>query len=376
MKRKHSRVVSLLAVLVIAASLLAAAPAAVTASDHVTTLAGDDDDEVDPFNADEDEELEYTLDAEGADFDADGTEEVYINISFDDVDHFEYDAEVDGADEDYTFEIEHDELETLPGEVDETTATNVTAWGEDDDGDVATGAEEFGVDFVFGDERSVIYLEDGTSDFDDIETEEEEVGLLGQAASAVTFWSDDDDDDDTDIHSLDTDVGIAGNETDVHIFMEEDDAVDAFDDSAEAFDADGTPLLGQTVVMDGEIVPLYYGEAADWQDENSTHVTYEDGHAVVDVGEDRDDDDETSVTYGSTNALGQVFEDDDYDVIDDVQDAYGEDDLTVGDLLDEYSRTDVGILTWLASFTGSVVVAGASLFAIGAVGPARRESTA
>ena len=345
MRFTNSPVAKLFAVLAVLA-LAGLAIGAVAATDHVDTLTGDDTDVIQDFNASDEQFIEYDLEATGADFDEDGTEDVAINVSFEDIDHYENTSiEVDGADSAHTFNLSHADLETVPGDALDTTTVNVTAWGEDADGEITTGADEFEIDLEFAEERSTVYLAEDTTTFDDdLDVEEpDDPGILQRAM----FWSDADD---VDTYALDTEVGVA-NGTEVHVFTE--DADDGFDAAAEAYDTSETPVLGQTLVLDAELVPVYYGDAADWQDTDEAYGVYENGELVVhnaDEIADPDDDEaeDVDMEYASANALDDVV---DHDLsVDDVRTAFDEDELTVGDLREEFSITEIGILEWATSF--------------------------
>lgn len=356
--RRIARIALVLAVLVTAGML--AVGTAVAAS-HVTTLVGDDTDVIEDFAGDDDQFIEYTLDADDTDFGSDGTDEVSMNISYDDYDHYQNTSvEVDGADTAATFNLSHADLDTLPGQINEATTVNVTAWGEDDDGNVSTGPSEFEVDIEFSEERSLIFVED--DDHSAVDVEAFEAGLFSW--STLTFWSEAEE---PDTYHIEDERDVVGNETTVHIKQADDNMTDAFDQRTEVYDGAGTPVLGMTVLADGELVPVFNEERNDdFVGESDTYAVYDSGDIVIHIGDDFDEDGESiDVQSSNTNALDEEIG----MTIEDVEGAFA-DELAVGDLRDEFSVRQIGFGTWVASFFGFI---GFTAATIGFVTLRRRE---
>lgn len=293
-----NKLITIFVAVAVAMSLLALAPAAVTAEEEdAQELLGDGTDEVLEFAADEDELLEYTLDADGEDFDADGTTTLHLNVSYDGVDHYEVEVseDFDGADTDYTFELTHADLETIPGGAEETTVVEVSAWGENDDGDVTTGEteeeelipESFEVDLVFDRTHAAIYVHD--ADEDAFASFEEDEGL-----SSVWIL-------DNTHATIDDSVEVT-NETDVQVHVADSDIQDQIDFSTENTDDGDRVGLMMASTVDGDLVYVFDGEPGetilgdDVEDEGDAHmVVYDDDHVTIYSGDDFEDDDEVSV---------------------------------------------------------------------------------
>lgn len=296
--------------LVLAVSMVGVAFVGGVAAEDAT-LAGDDDDVVADWNASDEYTIDYTLDADDTDFDTDGTEEVYFNVSDEDgVEHFSYSAEVDGTDADYEFELDQDELETVPGDADSDVTVEMMAWGEDDDGDITTGPDEFDVTLEFQDEYAVIYVEEA----DDVEDEERFLRAdIFQAESSA-------------------DVGIAGDNTTVNVYTEDDDLADAVDLATEpTSDGDRVGLMmGST--LDGSLVYVFDGSAGetitgdDVENEDVSYVVIEDDdHYVIELGDDYDGEDEVDVDVLANDrpAFGDLRDDLDFGVLQAIGGAFG-----------------------------------------------------
>ena len=301
------------------------------------------------FNADEEQSTLIQVETTTTTDTEEDFEELSINISYDGVEHFAMDlSDIDDADFDagtddtdpatVDFHVDHDELETLPGEPGESTIVDVYVTEVEDAEDGVDETSEFVADFEFGDERAVVYMAEDTSTFDDDLDSEE------PAESIIPFMGADEDDPDK--FALGTDLNVA-EDTNVEIYTA--DAEDGYEDAVGPFDTDEAPVLGQTVVMDDEIVPVYYGEAADFQDEDAAYGVYDDGHLNISnaneiAGADEGETAEVSMEYASANALDEMVNFD--ATLSDVTDAY-DDELTGADIRDGFGTT-----TWLLSIVG------------------------
>lgn len=274
----------------------------VAAEETTETLAGDGTDEILEFEADADRAIEHTLEADGADFGEDTTETVYLNVSYDDYDHFEYDAAVDDADADYTAAFDASDLETIPGDAGDTVTVEVTTWGEDADGTETTAADTFEVDLVFDDEYGVIFIQEA----DDVEDEERWIR--------------------SDILTADygDDTTLAADNGTVHVHSVDDDLNDAVDLATESTD-DGDrvgPMMATT--LDGSLTYVYDAEPGetitgdDVEDEGNAYiVVHDDDYYEVVPADDFDADDEIDVDLVANDrpSMGDLQDDLEYGML-------------------------------------------------------------
>ena len=316
MTLKRFGATALAALMILSVVSMAFAGTAV-AEEEPIVLEGDDTDEILEFDADADTDLEHTIEPDGADFDEDGTETVYLNVSYDEYDHLEYDAAVEDADADYAAEFDASDLETVPGEPGETTTVEVTTWGEDADGEETTAADTFELDLVFSDERSVTFVhDDAVDDSDvgpDVESEERELGTL----AALNPFADDPE---HDAYEIDDDRTLTDNAT--HHTYYDGDVADAFEATAEDRD-DGDAIYAMTQLSDDDVVIVFNEEMdSDWLDED------EDAYAVYDSSADSvtvynlADSDETDLDLFGANDVVTDFVDTG-DAVDAFDDEFG-----------------------------------------------------
>lgn len=267
---------------------------------------GDDTDTVSDFAAETNENSTVTYETVGDEIGEDDIEDIRLNVSYDGVDHVEYDltdAEVtneDTVDEGahVEFTVEHDDLETLPGDADGETDANVTIWELDDDDDTVEGSVvEFEVTFEFAETHAVIFIDEA----DDVQ-DEERFFLLSDIFTA----------------EFDEDIGVYNESTEVDIFIEDEDLQDAIDlATTPTDDGDRVGLLMATTV-DGDIVYVFDGEPGE-DIEGDDIETTGDAYIVIDSDDeatlhpsDTADEDELSVeflanerpSYGDLRDLG------------------------------------------------------------------------
>lgn len=300
MKLNLKRGASLFAVLAVLAALVAA-PMAVAAT--TTTLAGDGTDSVSGFEADSGDHLEYSIASDGTDFSTDGTTNLKLNVTYDGVEHASLNTtNFDATTASSTLNISHAELETLPGTPGEATTVTVNAWGTDGSGTVTTSTDTFQADIVFSENRSVIYPAENTNDASALSLDEPpEPGLF--SLSSVPFFGSDSDDE-PDIATVESTRSINGSTTDIVVYNAQSNVSDALDDAtADASSED--PVLGTTVTLDGEPVPVFYESAdSDIVDTSTdTYAVYDGDKTVINLGDSYDGQSSVDVFMESQNAL-------------------------------------------------------------------------
>lgn len=267
---------------------------------ETTTLAGDGTDEVTNFNASASDHLEYDLASDDTDFDTDGTTVARLNITYDGEEYVSVSESIDdGTAASYTINVSQDELEKLPGDATESTAVNVTAWGEDSEGNETTTADSFSADVTFNEFRSVRTVHTtNDSIVNNFEAADDDGGLFASLSSFNVFSSTLDSS-----AELEDTVGVAGTTTDIQVYSEDSDLTDAFDAAAE--DANSGDRLGylMTSTLDGQILRVYneepgakYPGGDNVTETDDTYAVYDgNGQLTVNLGEDRYDADTTEV---------------------------------------------------------------------------------
>lgn len=340
----RSRVATLLAVMA-ALALLAAAPMAVSAAS--TTLAGDGTDTVTGFDASPDDHLEYSIPSDDTDFGTDGTSEVRLNVSYDGITHAETSSDVASGDASHLFNLSHSALSTLPGSPGETITVNVTAYGTDGAGTTTTGPTEFTVDITFAESYGNIFLADGSTDYDNAEITEGELGLLASATNAVPFTEDDEATDNVEIERTET---LADGD-EINVDFQAEDTTAAFSDTVGSFDSAGDPVLGMTVMADDTYVPVFNSEAPEYFDTTETHATYDTANdeLTFNAGSDFDSaSEETDLYVASADPFADVT---DADVgFDDIRDNFDSSEVTLADYQDAFGVLDIGVLNYFQGF--------------------------
>lgn len=333
----QSRVAQLLLVAVVLVGAVAVAPAA------GQLLAGDGTDYVQGFTANESEYINYTVESDGADYSADGTDTIYMNVTYDGTEHLSVSQDATGSNVNQTFNRTHDELNTLPGAPGQNTTVTVNAWGEASNGTITTSVSSFNVDIEFDTSRSVMYF--GNTSASEIDIEEFDPGFLSETlplAESIPFVEDPDQ---ADTYTIEESRSVSGDTTDITIHMDDSDLQSGFDEQTDAYSS-GDSLLGLTVSVDDELVPVFYqSRNTDIASSNDTHAVYEDGQVDVELGsDDYGDANNVSVMVASHNPLDESASTE--FTIDDVDSAY-DDELDVPTLRKEFSIFDIGITRYI-----------------------------
>lgn len=276
-------------------------------------IEGDGADVIENFEADgeESETVIYETDANSDDLD--DFENLTLLVEYDGhavAEYDDFDAEISGDDDEETpleleWEIAHDDLEKLPGDAGETTTTDVSVTEMEDAEDAEEVIDEFEVDVEFSNERAVV---SAFSADDSVATFDESDGLL-------SYFS-------NDVATIEDDVGIDGENTDVHVYADDSDMIDAYDDVAE--DAEDGDRLGamMTSTTDDSVVYVFNNEAGETitgdevDADEDTYAVYEgNGEVVFNLGEDDyEGEEEVSVSAvgGETFDRGDLRDDLDY----------------------------------------------------------------
>jgi hypothetical protein len=322
--------------LLLVALLLVGVFAAVPAAGVV--LDGDGNDYVTGFNASEDQTLNYTLEPDGSDFGTDGTETIYMNVTYNDVEHLSTSKDISSSTVNATFNQSQDKLATLPGVPGQNTTVTVHAWGENSNGTVTTAIESFAVDIEFADDRSVMYL--GNTSTDAIDIEEFEPSWFAENvpfSGTIPFVEDPDQ---ADTYTIEETREIVGSQTDITMHLADSDLESGFSEQTEEFEVGG-PLLATTVSVDDELVPVFYQESSDIVGDNDTYAVYDDGQIDIMLGDGYSNASSVDVSAASH---GPLHEDLSFEMSD-VESAYN-DELTVSTLRKQFGILDIGIIDW------------------------------
>lgn len=286
------------------ASVSALSDTDITYDDTEGDLAGDGDDVIEDFNASSEESTELA-----AEIDTSTTtgnlDEVTLNVTMahdDGEETIEYaeitasgdDIEDDTADwvttdhEGAVLNLSHDELEKVPMEAEEnvTVTFNVEFETDDDDDDLAT--DDFEVEIQNTEDRTVMHLHEDADDFGAVDTDEQDAALW------QVFT---DDDDVMDEHTIEDEVGIAGDDTTITIFIDESDVSDDFADAADhADDEDLLVTMTFTETDDYQPFMVFLNDPDDdlVDEDDDTYAVYDDSDdvLVIHLGEDDWDDEE------------------------------------------------------------------------------------
>ncbi len=275
------RAAALFAVMMLAISLVGGAFVGGAAA-QTTTLAGDGTDAIDGFNASGDDHLEYSVSSDGTDFGTDSTETLYMNVTYNGEEYAEISAAVDSSTaSSQVLNMSHDKLDDLPGDANETTTINVTAWGEGADGTHNTSATEFQVDLTFADSYAVTNVDDDSAEIEDVEAStfaRFSGGLFGN-------------DDPADLHTYEQTVGVEGNQTTVTLNDQTTNGTDAFDEAMGDELESGDLITGASAGVDGTPVLAFYESAdSDLVEEGDTYAVYEgNGEWTFTLGDDYSD---------------------------------------------------------------------------------------
>lgn len=259
--------------------------------------------------------------------------------------------------------VDHGDLDSLPGAPGEYTNSSFEVT------EVNSADTEYNdtaeVAYQFSDSRSVIYPASGTTDSQSLTLEEPpEPGIGQRIASTVNIFSEDSKE--PDVATINTSRSINGSQTDVVVFNAQSNVSDSFDDAAEGYTSSGDPVLGMTLTLNNEPVPVFY-EAANTDvvdTSNDTYAVYDGEKTVVNLGSDYDG--ETSV---DVFMQGQDPLDSDADLsFSDIDSTY--DGLERGQITDEF-----GWMTYIATFIPGMMIGG-GLFALAVPVGLKRRKTA
>ena len=201
------------------------------------------------------------------------------------------------------FEVDHSDLQTLPGQPGENTTTEFN-FEEGDNNETANVTLE--VDFVFGDERNVMYAADGTADFDLFDHTERERGILGM----IPFISEEI----PDHYALEGEERIvAGDNTTVYVYLADDDLADDYDETVgEKSSGDVAFSLGAYEGEENNPMFVFYDSPdTDLVDEDDdTYAVYDSGANVLEIHLGSDDyADSESIELHAANFRVSGFDD-------------------------------------------------------------------
>ncbi|WP_247005178.1 hypothetical protein [Halosolutus gelatinilyticus] len=283
-----------------------------TAAADTTTLAGDGTDTVTGFNASSSDYIERSINADDGTngFDGDGTETLFMNVSYDGHDYAEISAAVDdGTATSQTVNMSHDKLKKLPGDAGKVTTVNVTTWGENASGDTTTAATEFSVDITFADDHAVRTIHSSNNSIvENIElSDDDDDGWVASLSSLNPLSSSDE------LVTIEDDVGIAGSQTDIKVYSEDSDVTEVIDNQLEdSEDGDRVGMFMTSEVGDG-IVYVFANEPGETitgdevdEDKDTYIVAHEGGQMDVNLGSD--DFDDTDETASLSLTAGEKFD--------------------------------------------------------------------
>lgn len=297
MTTKTKRASSIAIVALVAAAVGLALTGAAAAD--TTTLAGDGTDHITDFNASESDHLEYSLSSDGTDFGTDGTDTVYLNMTVNDEHVSTSNNSIESADTSYTFNVSHDDMNTIPGEPGENTTVTVNAWGEDTDTDtVNTSVTTFDATLTYHDDYAVVYVGDTATDgeIDDIDAE---------TATESTWLGFGSDVSSTNVDADNVALGDNASGTTIHVIVANQSSEDTFSDaedkrlgSYESGDFMPTHLL----TIEGHHQAVFNSDAPDSLVDDYTYATTGDrgGHDAYTVHVDEDYEDESNVDVSAT----------------------------------------------------------------------------
>ncbi|SDL08850.1 hypothetical protein [Natronorubrum texcoconense] len=279
----------------------------------------DGTDEVEGFAAadDENDTVIYETDLNSdsvADF-----EELTLEIAYENNTLVEYDvddAEITGDDDDATpleleWTVEHADLEKLPGDAGEVTVADATITELEDaeEAEAVETADEIEYEF---DSTHAVRTAFSTDDdiVSEFEASDDDDGMF----SSLAFWSSSDD-----IATIEDDIGIDGDNTNVTVYSEDSGITDAFD--AELEDADDGDRVGylMTSNLDDGIVYVFASEpgekiGGDDVDEDDTYiVAHEGGEYEINLGDNYEGEETASLSLTAGEKFDRSALQDDLD---------------------------------------------------------------
>ena len=257
-------------------SLMGAFAGAAAATPVSTTgdLAGDGTDVITEFNASDDRNHTVTYETENTSGTLDDYDELSLDVSHDNHTYLaldQTDATVISGGGDSTtvleveFQVNHSELEKLPGDAGANTTTNytITELEADASNDTTT---EFAVDYEFDNTHAVRHVHDEESQ--SIGSYSEEDGWFGLSSDSHA--------------TIEDDVGIDGDNTTVMVYSDDSDVTGEFDSALE--DADDGERVGMlmTSTLNDEVVYVFANEPG--EKINGDNVTANDTYIVANEG--------------------------------------------------------------------------------------------
>ncbi|QCC57193.1 hypothetical protein DVR14_00525 (plasmid) [Natrinema thermotolerans] len=278
---------------------------AMSTSAATTTLAGDGTDQVTGFTANASNDIETSIASDGTDFSTDGTETLYMNVTYDGEEYaLTSDAVSSGTSASQTVNITNDQLAELPGDAGQNTTVTVHTWGENSTGDVTTAETNFNADITFADSYAVAEMDDSSADLT-----EPDVGVLSSSwASVSSLWSSSSDDP-VDTHSFEQTVGVNGSDTTVTVTDKTTNGSDAFDNAIGDKES-GDLIYGASAGVNGSPVLAFYQSAdSDIVDtDTDTYAVYDangNGEWTFHLGDDYSDASSVDV-YVSSQSMDSV----------------------------------------------------------------------
>jgi hypothetical protein len=265
------------------------------AAAETQTLAGDGTDNPTGFNASADDKFQHSISSDGTDFGTDGTETLFMNVSYDGHEYAQVSAPVDSSTSaSQTVNLSHDKLTELSGDAGENTTINVTTWGEDAGGNVTTAESNFKVDLEFADTRSVrtvhstndsiVQSYESASDDGWFSFSMPTPGPLGTSTLDTTA-------------TIDDTIGVNGTQTDIEIYSMDSDTTDALDAAAEKSDTGERMAFLMTSELDDQALRVYDQQAGPkapgaenvTEGEDTYAIYHGNGHMTIKLGTDRFD---------------------------------------------------------------------------------------
>lgn len=246
------------------------------------TLAGDGSDQVTGFTANESNDLETSIAADGTDFDTDGSQTLHMNVSYDGETYATTSEDVsDGTSASQTVNLSNDELSDLPGDAGENTTVTVTTWGEDADGNTTTAEATFDADITFDNTYAATTVDDDAATI-----ESQEAGSLSTFSFGVLGTEDP-----ADLHTYESTVGVDGDNTTITVTDATTNGSDAFDEAMGDDIEAGEEITGAAVGLDDSPIAAYYDEAGDSVSDGDTYAVYNSGDGTWDItlGDDYSD---------------------------------------------------------------------------------------
>jgi len=290
--------ITALAALLLVTSVLGAFAGGAAAAPVTTTgdLAGDGTDQITKFNASDDRNHTVTYETENTSGTLDDYDELSLEISHNNYTYATYDQTdvtvVSGGGDSTTtleveFQINHSDLEKLPGDAGVNTTTNYTIT-ERESGATVDRTTEFAVDYEFADSYAVRHVHDAENQAIASHSEDDGylMGLFGADSHAT----------------IEDDVGIAGDNTTITVYSDDSNITDEFDTSLDgADDGERVGTLMSSTLGD-EVVYVFANEPGETisgdnvTDSDTYIVANENGEYTVHLGDEYQDENTVSMS--------------------------------------------------------------------------------